>query len=125
MILKLFEYSNDMQDDYKNIEEHNLGKKHKILIVFDDMIADMISNKILNPIVTELFLRGRKLNISIVFITESYFKVPKDVRLNSTHFYIMKIPNKRELQHIALNRSSDIDLFRSIKMHCRTIFFFS
>ena len=119
------EYSNDMQDDYKNIEEHNLGKKHKILIVFDDMIADMISNKILNPIVTELFLRGRKLNISIVFITESYFKVPKDVRLNSTHFYIMKIPNKRELQHIALNRSSDIDLFRSIKMHCRTIFFFS
>ena len=79
------------------------------------MIADMISNKTLNPIVTELFIGGRKLNISIVFITEPYFKVPKDVRLNSTHFYIMKIPNKRELQHIALNRSSDIDLFRSIK----------
>ena len=75
-----------MQDGYKNIEEYNLGKKRKVLIVFDDMIADMINNKKLNPIVTELFIRGRKLNISIVFITESYFKVPKDVRTNSTYF---------------------------------------
>ena len=73
------------------------------------MIADMINNNNLNPIVTELFTRGRKLNISIVFIMQSYFKVPKDVRLNSTHFFIMKIPNKRELQQIALNHSSDID----------------
>ena len=84
-------------------------KKHKVLIIFDDMIADMINNNKLNPIVTELFIRGRKLTISIVFITQSYFKVPKDVRLNSTHFFIMKIPNKRELQQIALNHSSDID----------------
>ena len=68
----------------------------------------MINNKKLNPIVTELFIRGRKLGISIVFITQSYFKVPKDVRLNSKHFFIMKIPNKRELQQIALNHSSDI-----------------
>ena len=103
------EYSNDMQDVYKNIEDHNPGKKRKILIVFDDMIADMINNKKLNPIVIELFIRGRKLNISIVFITQSYFKVPKDVRLNFTHFFIMKTPNKRELQQIALNHSSDID----------------
>ena len=103
------EYSNDMQDVYKNTEDYNPIKKHKILIVFDDMIADMINNSKLNPIVTELFIRGRKLNISIVFITKSYFKVPKDVRLNSTHFFIMKIPNKRELQQIALNHSSDID----------------
>ena len=80
------EYSNDMQDVYKNIEEYNIGKKRKILIVFDDMIADMINNKKLNSIVTELFIRGRKLNISIVFITQSYFKVPEDVKLNSTHF---------------------------------------
>ena len=80
------EYSNDMQDVYKNIEDYNPGKERKILIVFDDMISDMINNKKLNPIVTELFIRGRKLNISIVFITQSYFKVPKDVRLNSTHF---------------------------------------
>ena len=93
------EYSNDMQDVYKNIEDYNPIKKLKVLIIFDDMIA----------IVTELFIRGRKLNISIVFITQSYFKVPKDVRLNSTHFFIMKIPNKRELQQIALNHSSDID----------------
>ena len=69
------------------------------------MIADMINNKKLHSIVTELFIRGRKLNISIVFITQSYFKVPKDVRLNSKHFFIMKIPNKRELQQIALNHS--------------------
>ena len=80
------------------------------------MIADMINNNKLNPIVTELFIRGRKLNISIVFITQSYFKVPKDVRLNSTHFFIMKIPNKRELQQIALNHSSDID-FVNIEIH--------
>ena len=73
------------------------------------MIADMINNNKLNPVVTELFIRGRKRNISIVFITQSYFKVPKDVRLNSTHFFIMKIPNKRELLQIALNHSSDID----------------
>ena len=90
-------YSNDMQDVYKNIEDYNPGKKRKILIVFDDMIADMINNIKLNPVVTELFIRGRKLNISIIFITQSYFKVPKDVILNSTHFFIMKIPNKREL----------------------------
>ena len=68
------EYSNDMQDVYKNIEDYNPGKKRKILIVFDDMIADMINNKKLNPIVTELFIRGRKINISIVFITQSYVK---------------------------------------------------
>ena len=77
-----------MRDVYKNIEDYNPGRERKILIVFDDMIPDMINNKKLNPIVTELFIRGRKLNISIVFITYSYFKVPKDVRLNSTHFLL-------------------------------------
>ena len=69
----------------------------------------MISNKKINSIVTELFIRGRKLNIFLVFITQLYFKVPKDVRLNTTHFFIMKIPNKRELQQIAYYHSSDID----------------
>ena len=92
------EYSNDIQDVYKKIDDYNLRKKSKVLIVFDDMIADTINNNKLNPIVTELFIRGRKLNISIVFITQSYFKVPKDVRLNFTNFFILKIPNKRELQ---------------------------
>ena len=82
-----------------------LIKENKILIVFHDMIADMINNKGLDSIVTELFIRGRKLNISLVFITQSYFKVPKDVRLNTTHFFIAKILNKSELQQIAINHS--------------------
>ena len=111
------EYSNDMQDVYKNIEDYNPIKKRKVLIVFDDVIADMINNKKLNPIVTELFIRGRKLNISMAFITQSYFKVPKDVRLNSTYFFIMKIPSKRELQQIALNHSSDIDFKDFMKIY--------
>ena len=97
-----------MGDVYKNINYCNPYKENKILIVFDDMVADMINNKKLNSIVTELFIRGRKLNISFVFITQSYFKVPKDVRLNTTHFFLSKIPNKRELQQIATNHSSDI-----------------
>ena len=107
------EYSIDMQDVYKNIEDYNPGKKRKVLIVFDDMI----NNKNLDSIVTELFIRGRKLNISIVFITQSYFKVPKDVRLNSTYFFIMKIANKRELQQIALNHSSDIEFKDFMKIY--------
>ena len=103
------EFSNDMEGVHKNINDCNLDKENKILVIFDDMITDMINNKKLNSIVTELFIRGRKLNISLVFITQSYFKVPKDVRLNTTHFFIMKIPNKRELQQIAINHSSDIN----------------
>ena len=67
------------------------------MIVFDDMIADMLSNKRLSPIITELFIRGRKMNIFLVFITQFYFAVPKNIRLNSTHYFVMKIPNKREL----------------------------
>ena len=92
------EYSNDVRDVYKNINYYNPYKENKISIVFDDMIADMIHNKKLNSIVTKLFIRERKLNSSLVFITQSYFKVPKDVRLNTTYFFITKIPNKRELQ---------------------------
>ena len=106
-----------MQDVHKSIDDYNPRKKRKVLIVFDDMIADMINNNNLNPIVTELFIRSRKLNISIIFIMQSYFKVPKDVRLNSTHFFIMKIPNKRELQRIALNHSSDIDFKDFMKIY--------
>ena len=91
------EYSNDMQDVYKDIDECNADKKRKILIVFDDMIADMINNKNLNSIVTELLIRGKKLNISLVFITQLYFNVPKGVRLITTHVFIMRIPNKGKL----------------------------
>ena len=112
------EYSNDIQDIYKNIEEHNLVKKRKVLIVFDDVIVDMINDKKLNPVVTELFIGGRKLNITIVFIIQSYSKVSKDIRLNSTHFFVMKIPNKRELQQIALSHSPDFDF---IKISLRSI----
>ena len=111
------EYSNDMHDVYNNIDDYNPDKENKIVIVFDDMIADMINNKKLNSVVTELFIRGRKLNISLVFITKSYFKVPKDVRLNTTHFYIMKIPNKRELQQISISHSSDTDTKDFIKIY--------
>ena len=82
-----------MDHIYKNIEEYNRNKKRKILIVFDDMMTDMLSNKTLNPIVTESFIRGRKLSISLAFITQSYFAVPKNIRLNSTYYFIMKIPN--------------------------------
>ena len=74
-----------MDDIYKNIEEYNPNKKRKLLTVFDDMVADMLSNKKRNPIVTELLMRERKLNISFVFLTQYYFAVPKNIRLNSTH----------------------------------------
>ena len=109
-----------MHNVYKNIDEYNPDKENKILIVFGDMIADMIYNKKLNSIVTELFIRGRKLNISLVFITQSYFKVPKDVRLNTCHFFIAKMPNKRQLQQIAINHSSDINTkdFANIYRKC-------
>ena len=99
----------NIQDIYKNIEEYNPNKNKKILVALDDLIADMLSNKKLNLIVTELFIRGRKLNISLVFIMQSYFAVPKTVRLNSTHYLVIKILNRRELQQITFNHSSDID----------------
>ena len=88
------EYSNDVDDIHKNIEKYNPNKKCKILIIFDDMIVDMVSNGKLNPIVTELSIRGRKLSISLVFITQSCFAVSKNIRLNSMHYFIMKIPSK-------------------------------
>ena len=98
-----------MNGIYKNNQEYNPIKKIKILIIFGDTIADMLSNKKLNVVVTELFIRGGKLNISIVFSTQYYFVEPKIIRLNSTRYFIIKILNKRELQQIAYNHSSDID----------------
>ena len=89
-----------MCDVYKNIDEYNIDKEHKILIVFDDMIADIIKNKKLNSIVTELFIGGRKISISLVFITQSYFKVPKDVRLNTTHFLFQKFQIKENFEKL-------------------------
>ena len=111
------EYSNDMHDVYQNIDEYNVDKERKILIAFDDMIADMINSKKLNSVVTELFIRSRKLNISLVLVTQSYFKVPLNVRLNTTHFFIIKIPNKREFRHIVINHSSDTSTKNFISIH--------
>ena len=91
------EYSNTMDAVYENIDDCNLKRKRKVLIVFDDMIADIITNKKFQATVKELFVRYRKLNISLVFISQSYFSVPKEVRLNSTHYLIMNIYNRREL----------------------------
>ena len=109
IIDRLQKYEELLESTYMRSAYYNPNKENKILIVFDDMIADMINDKKLNSILTELFIRSRKLNISLVFITQSYFKVPKNVRNNSTHFFIMKIPNKRKLQQIAINHSLDIN----------------
>ena len=104
------ECSNTMDDVYQNIDDYNSGRRIKVLIVFDEMIADIMNNKKFPAIIKELFIRCRKLNISLAFITQSYFSVPKDVRLNSTHYLITKINNKRELQNIAINYSADITI---------------
>ena len=111
------ECSNTMNDVYENIDNYNPNRKRKILIVFDDMIADIMTNKKFQSIIKELFIRCRKLNISLVFITQSYFSVPKDVRLNSTHYLIMKINNKKELQNIATNHSVGIDYKDFMKIY--------
>ena len=103
------EYSSTIDDFYNNIDDYNPKRKRKILIVFDDMIAGIMTNKRFQATIKELFIRCRKLNISLVFITKCYFSVPKDVRSNSTQYLIIKIHNKRELQQIAINHSADID----------------
>ena len=102
------DYSQTIDDVYENLEDYNATKKRRVLIVFDDMIADMEPNKKLNPKISELFLKGRKLNISLVLISQSYFKVLKAIRLNRTH---------RELQQIASNHSSHIDFKHFMKLY--------
>ena len=111
------ECSNTMNDVYENIGNYNPKRKRKILIFFDDMIADIMTNKKFQSIIKKLFIRCRKQNISLVFITQSYFSVPKDVRLNSTHYLIMRINNRKELQNIAINHSADIDYKGFIKIY--------
>ena len=101
-----------MDDVYSNIDDYKARRRRKILIVFDDIIADIMTNIKFQAIIKELFIRCRKLNISLVFITPSYFKVPKDVRLNSTHYLIMKIHNRKEI-------------FKDLqKLYKKTLFFF-
>ena len=117
--LKAFiDCSNTIDDVYDGNDEYNPTRKGKIFIVFDDMIADIVSNKKFQILAKELFIGCRKLNISLVFITHSLFSVPKDVKLNSTHYLIMKISNKGELQNIAINHSADIDFKDFVKI-CR------
>ena len=106
-----------MDDIYENINNYNPNRRGKILIVFDDMIADIMTNIKFQSLIKELFIRCRKLNISPVFITQSYFSVPKDVRLRSTHYLITKINNRRELQNIAFNHSADIDYQDFMKIY--------
>ena len=103
------ECSNTMDDVYENINDCNPIRKRKKVTVFDDMFADIMTYKKFQAIIKELFIRCRKLDISFVFITQSYFSVPKDARLNTAHQFIIKINNKRELQNIAINHSADID----------------
>ena len=102
------ECSNTMDDIYENINNYNPNIRRKILVVFDDMIAGIMTNKRFQSLIKELFIRCRKLNISLAFIIQSYFSVPKDVRSNSKHYWIMKINNRKELQNITINHSSDI-----------------
>ena len=103
------EHSNTMDDIYNNTDDYNPARKINTLIVFNDLIADIMTNKKFQAIIKQLFIRCRKLNRLLVFITQSYFSVRKEVRLNSTHYLIMEIHNKRELQQIAINHSAEID----------------
>ena len=111
-----------MDDIYKNIEEYNPNKKRELLIVSDDIIADMLSNKKLNPIVAELFIRDRKLNISLALIDFPFIiclilLCQKNIQLNSTQYFVMRLPNKRELQKIAFNHSPAIDFHDLVNLY--------
>ena len=114
------EYSSDMNDVLEDINNYNKKRDKKVLIIFDDMIANIMRSKKFKAIVKELFIRCRKLNISIVFITQSYFRTPEDARLNSIHYILMKIGNKKELKSIAEENSghSDFKNFLKIYNHC-------
>ena len=111
------EYSSTMDDIYDDINDYNKKRKRKVLIVFDDMISHVMSDKKAQQVLKELFIRWGKLNISLCFLTQSYFSVPKDVRLNCTYYIIFKLNNKRELQNITINHSADIDYKDFIKIY--------
>ena len=122
------EYSDDTNDVLDDINNYNKNRDKKVLIVFDDMIADIEYNKNFKRIIKELFYRARKINVSIVFITQSYFRALKDARLNSTHYILMKIGNKKELKRIAEEKSGHLDYKDFLEMYnyCikKTIFFY-
>ena len=111
------EYSDDMNDELDDFNNYNKNRDKKVLIIFDDMIADIMRSETFKAIVKEPFIRCRKLNISIVFITQSYFRTPKDARLNSTHYILMKIGNKKELKSIAEENSGHLDFKDFLKIY--------
>ena len=111
------EYSNDMNDVLEDINNYNKNRNKKVLIIFDDMIADIMRSEKFKVIVKELFIRCRKLNISIVFIMQSYFRTPKDARLNSTHYILMKIGNKKELKSTAEENSGHLNFKDFLKIY--------
>ena len=111
------EYSNDMTDVLDDINNYNKNRDKKVLIIFDDMIADIMRSEKFKAIVKELFIRCRKLNISMVFITQFYFRTPKDARLNSTHYILMKIGNKKESKSIAEKNSGHLDFKDFLKIY--------
>ena len=114
------EYPNSMDDILSNIEDYNKKRRKSVLIIFDDMVSHVISDKKAQQILKHLFIGCKKLNISICFLAQSYFSVLKDVRLNCTHYILFKLDNRRELQNIAINHSADIDYkdFIKIYRHC-------
>ena len=111
------EYSNDMDDVLDDINNYNKNRDKKVLTVFDDMIAGIEYNKNFKQMIKELFFRAHKINISIVYITQSYFRALKDARLNSTHYILMKIANKKELKSIAEERSGHLNYKDFLKMY--------
>ena len=111
------EYSDGMDDVLDDFNNYNKNRDKKVLIVFDDMIADIKYNKNFKRIIKELFYRARKINVSIVFITQSYFRVLNYARLNSTHYILMKIGNKKELKSIAEEKSGNLDYKDFLKMY--------
>ena len=111
------EYSNSMDDILLDVEDYNKKRKRKVLIIFDDMISHVMSDQKAQQILKDLFIRCRKLNSSLCFLTQSYFSVPKDVRLNCTHYILFKLNNRRKLQNIVINHSADIDYKDFIKTY--------
>ena len=111
------EYSNSIDDILPNIEDYNKNRRRKVLIIFDDMISHVMSDKKAQQILKDLFIRCRKLNISLCFLTQSYFSVPKDVRSNCTYYILFKIYNKRKLQNIAIAHSANINYKDFIKIY--------
>ena len=109
------EYSDSVDDILSNIEDYNKKRRSKVLIIFDDMISHVMADKKAQQILKDFFIRCRKLNISLCYLTQLYFSVPKDVRLNCSHYILFKLNNERELQNIAINHSADIDYKDFIK----------